>query len=77
MSSLLFAQGYREVPGTAKTLKLWLDERREMGDYLKQRLERELLRLELLETQIRTLEQKEKMWLKAPGDNALIAKISR
>jgi transposase len=77
MSSLLFLQGYREIPGSARELKQWLAERQGVGPYLRSRLEREWVRLELLESQLKEVERKEAAWLPAHGDEALVAKVAR
>lgn len=77
MSSLLFLQGYREIPGSARELKKWLAERQGLGVYLRVRLERELARLELLESQLKEVERKEAAWLQAHGDDALVANVAR
>ena len=76
MSSLLFLQGYREIPGSARELKQWLTERQDVGPYLRVRLERERVRLELLESQLKEVERKEATWLKEQGDEALLAKVA-
>ena len=77
MSSLLFLQGYREIPGSARALKKWLAERQGLGAYRRVRLERELARLELLESQLKEVERKEAAWLQAHGDDALVANVAR
>jgi transposase len=77
MSSLLFLQGYREIPGSARELKKWLAERQGLGAYLRVRLEREWVRLELLESQLKEVERKEAAWLQEQGDDALVATVAR
>lgn len=77
MSSLLFLQGYREIPGSARELKKWLAERQGLGAYLRVRLEREWVRLELLESQLKEVERKEAAWLHEQGDDALVANVAR
>lgn len=77
LSSLLFLQGYREIPGSAHALKKWLVERQGVGAYLRLRLEREVARLELLESQLKEVERKEVVWLQEHGDEALVGKVAQ
>jgi transposase len=77
LSSLLFLQGYREIPGSAHDLKKWLAERQGVGAYLRLRLEREVARLELLESQLKEVERKEGVWLQEHGDEALVGKVAQ
>jgi transposase len=57
IESILFTQGYREVPKTAQALKSWVAERRELTPQLQERLGREIARLALLEAQLQTVEK--------------------
>lgn len=57
IESLLFTQGYREVPKRARGLRAWLETPREMGAQLRERLERDLERLTLLEGQFQVVEK--------------------
>ena len=77
ISSLLFLQGYRQIPESAHALKTWLAERQGLGAYLRVRLEHERVRLELLESQLKEVERTEARWLQAPGDDALIDPVKR
>ena len=77
ISSLLFLQGYREIPGSAHELKTWLAERQGLGSYRRVRLEHERVRLELLESPLQEVERTEARWLQAHGDDALIANVKR
>ncbi len=56
IESVLFTQGYREVPKPAGALKKWLKEPPGVLPHLSARLERETERLELVEKQLRTVE---------------------
>lgn len=56
IESVLFTQGYREVPKHAGALKPWLKEQPGLLPHLRARLERETERLDLVETQLRTVE---------------------
>ena len=55
IESLLFTQGYREVPKRARGLRAWLETPREMGAQLRERLERDIERLTLLEGQFQVV----------------------
>ena len=57
IGSQLFTQGYREVPETCRALKAWLEQPREIGPQLRERLQRDLERLALLETQLQKIEK--------------------
>ncbi|MGH6634697.1 MAG: IS110 family transposase [Gammaproteobacteria bacterium] len=57
IASLLFTQGYREVPKRARGLRAWLETPREMGAQLRERLERDIERLTLLEGQFQVVEK--------------------
>jgi transposase len=57
IESVLFTQGYRAVPKSAKELKVWLTEPREMGVQLRERLNRDIERLALLEGHLRAVEK--------------------
>jgi len=57
IESLLFAQGYREVPPCAAALKAWLEAHSEICPQLRERLLRECEHLALLEQQVRATEQ--------------------
>lgn len=58
IGSQLFTQGYREVPETSQGLKVWLTQPREIGPKLRERLQRDIDRLALLETQLREVEKR-------------------
>lgn len=58
IESLLFAQGYREVPKSSRALKSWLDQPRELGSHLRERLQRDVERLALLESQLKEVEKR-------------------
>jgi transposase len=77
MSSLLFLQGYREIPRSAQALKPWLAERQGIGAYLRVRLEHERARLELLDSQLREVERTEAQWLQAHGEDGLSDPVKR
>lgn len=57
IESVLFTQGYREVPNTARDLTPWLVAQRELGAQLRERLTREIERLALLEKQCQAVEK--------------------
>jgi transposase len=57
IESILFTQGYRDVPMHAKGLQGWLKEPRAMGEQLRARLNRDIERLALLESQFRAVEK--------------------
>ena len=57
IGSQLFTQGYRDVPETSRGLTAWLAQPREIGPQLRVRLERDIERLALLETQLRVIEK--------------------
>jgi transposase len=58
IGSQLFTQGYREVPESSRGLKAWLMQPRAIGPYLRERLERDIERLALLEAQWRVIEKR-------------------
>ena len=58
IESLLFVQGYREVPQSSRALKAWLDQPRELGPQLRERLQRDVERLALLESQLTGVEKR-------------------
>jgi len=58
IESLLFVQGYREVPESSRALKGWLDQPRELGPQLRERLQRDVERLALLESQLTGVEKR-------------------
>jgi transposase len=58
ITSLLFAQGYREVPQSSRALKSWLEQPRELGSQLRERLQRDVERLALLESQLTDVEKR-------------------
>jgi len=60
IESLLFAQGYREVPQNSRALKFWLEQPRELGSQLHERLQRDVERLALLESQLTDVAQRMK-----------------
>ncbi len=57
IESLLFTQGYREVPKSARGLREWFEAPREFGAQLRERLDRDIERLSLLEGQFRAVEK--------------------
>jgi transposase len=57
IESVLFTQGYREVPKAARALKSWVAERCGLTPQLRERLGRETERLALLEAQLQTVEK--------------------
>jgi transposase len=57
IESVLFTQGYRAVPKSAKELTVWLTEPREMGVQLRARLHRDIERLALLESHLHAVEK--------------------
>jgi len=57
IESILFTQGYRDVPKTASALKTWVAERSELTPQLRERLGREIARLTLLEAQLQAVEK--------------------
>lgn len=54
---LLFAQGYREIPSSVGPLKKWLERRQGLGSCLRERIEREIEELVLLEAQLHRVEK--------------------
>ncbi len=58
IESLLFVQGYREVPKNSQALKSWLEQPRELGSQLRERLQRGVERLALLESQLTDVEKR-------------------
>jgi len=73
IESALFGQGYRAMPKTAKRLAAWLQERTDLGDYLKSRLDREVARLALVEEQLREVEIRQAQAIKTEGGSASAA----
>lgn len=74
IESLLFTQGYRDVPKRAGALKAWLAERPGLGPQLRERLEREAERLELVESQLQRVETAMAQKIKsAPGHDLAVA----
>jgi transposase len=57
IESILFTQGYRDIPKTASGLKTWVAERSELTPQLRERLGREIERLTLLEAQLQAVEK--------------------
>jgi transposase len=57
VASILFTQGYREAPKTAAGFKAWIAERSELTPHLRERLEREIARMALLESQLHSVER--------------------
>jgi len=57
IESLLFTQGYREVPKSARGLRAWLEAPRVLGAQLRERLHRDIERLSLLEAQFQAVEK--------------------
>jgi len=55
IESVLFTQGYRDVPKTARGLKAWLAQPRELGPQLRERLGPQFPRLALLEAQFQAV----------------------
>jgi transposase len=56
IESALFAQGYRDVPKTAKGLQAWMEtQAASLGQQLRERLIRDIERLALLENQFKTV----------------------
>jgi hypothetical protein len=49
---LSFAQGYREIPRGSRALKVWLTQPRELGTHLCERIQRDIDRLVLMESQM-------------------------
>jgi transposase len=76
IESILFTQGYREVPKTARALKAWVAGRPGLTAHLRERLGREIERLALLEAQLHTIESA--MALKSKQEqSAGIAAVAR
>ena len=69
IESALFLHGYRGIPQSSRALRPWLEERRDMGVQLRERLEREVERLTLVESQILAVEKrlKERMYEEDSG----------
>jgi transposase len=57
IESILFTQGYRDVPKTSAALKAWVAERCGLTPQLQEWLRREIARLTLLEAQLHTVEK--------------------
>jgi len=57
IESILFTQGCRDVPKTARALKAWVAERGELTPQLRERLGREIERMTLLEAQFHAVEK--------------------
>jgi transposase len=77
IESLLFTQGYREVPASARGLRAWLQAPRELGAQLRERLSRDLDRLVVLEAQLHAVEKalRDKTRDASPGALARIAAL--
>jgi transposase len=58
IESLLFIQGYREVPQSSRALKVWLEQSRALGPQLRARVQRDVERLALLESQLTAVERR-------------------
>jgi transposase len=58
IESLLFVQGYREVPQSSRALQAWLEQPRELGPQLRERVQRDVERLALLESQLTGVEKR-------------------
>lgn len=63
MESLVFAQGYRGLPATVGALEGWLAGRSELGPHLRERLDRELVRLKQVQEQLHAVEAEERALL--------------
>jgi len=71
IESALFLQGYREIPQNSRSLMPWLRQIREMGVQLRERLEREVERLALVERQILAVEKRLKERMHAEDSGAI------
>jgi transposase len=58
IESLLFVQGYREVPQSSRALQAWLEQPRVLGPQLRERVQRDVERLALLESQLTEVERR-------------------
>lgn len=58
IESVLFLQGYREIPQSSGALKRWLEQPRSLGAQLRERLERDVERLALVERQLAEVEKR-------------------
>lgn len=72
IESLLFTQGYREIPQSSQALTAWLEQTRELGEQLCERIRRDIERLALLESQLRAVEKR----LKALAEDVHSGKIA-
>jgi transposase len=75
IESALLLQGYREIPQTSRALVSWLQQPRDIGLQLRERLDREGERLALVESQIVAVEKrlKERMYEESSGAIGRIA----
>ena len=60
IESVLFLHGYREMPQRSGALKDWLEQPRELGAPLRERLQRDVERLALVESQLAGVEKRMK-----------------
>ncbi len=60
IESLLFLQGYRDIPVGSRGLRAWLEQPRELGPQLRERILREVDRLALVESQLAEVEKRMK-----------------
>lgn len=72
IESLLFAQGYRDIPNRASALKTWLEQHQGLGSQLRERLERDVARLALLEQQFNQVEKTMREALKREEKNEIV-----
>jgi transposase len=63
IESLLFLLGYREIPQSSRGLKTWLAQPRELGAQLRERIQRDVERLALVESQLAGVEKRMKAQL--------------
>jgi transposase len=77
IESALFGQGYRALPKTAKRLAAWLQERTDVGDYLKARLNREVARLALVEAQLREVDARQAEVIQTESGTAAAGEVLR
>jgi transposase len=79
MESLVFAQGYRALPGTAGAIGRWLEARVGLGVHLRERLTREVTRLKQVEEQLRAIatEQQALLAVPAAGPGERIIAVAR
>jgi transposase len=60
IESVLFLHGYREMPQSGGALRAWLEQPRELGVQLRERLQRDVERLALVESQLAGVEKRMK-----------------